>query len=193
MSYHVSETQHQLLDQLRKLDRQEVKELFIHQSHTPDIEEMNGEYAAELLNQGHPVANWVIGKFFSAAGDWRGKAFQSTSPEGGIGYNYFMHRGEKVKRLPMLTYFDETPFAGGPSLILDYYSTSRGMVRLMRDHVRRWKEGVYLGIATVGASSRRPEGYGRKIPFVMIGPTHPFELPEDLEYVRDQTPNRRAA
>lgn len=183
MSYGVSETQYGLLDDLRKMDRREVKSLF-RQSPAPEIEEMNGEYAAELLNQGGRVANWIIGRLFSSAGDWRGKAFQSTGPDSGIGYNYFMQRGEKVKRLPMLTYFDETPFAGGRSLILDYFSTSRGPIRAMRGNVRRWQPGVYIGFATIGATSRRPDGLSRKIPFAMVGPTHPFELPEDLAHLK---------
>lgn len=187
----LSSDQLAVLQELKDMDRRQVKVQF-RNSAVPEMQELDGEYTAQLLDQGTAFANWLIGKAFRTAGNWRGKAFQATTSEYGIGYNLFDDRGAKGKRLPMLTYYDHTPFAGGRSFILDYASTNRGIIRTMRGHVRRWKDGVYLGFGTVGPNIGDPDKFRRKIPFVLIGPTAPFDLPQELQYLRT-LPKRKSA
>ncbi len=182
----------QALEELCGMDRRNVKRLF-RESVAPSMEEMNGEYAAELLDQGTRLANWMIRRVFRMSGNWVGKAFQGIAPESGIGYNYYFENGQKVKRLPMLTHFEETSLAAGKSFILDYSLTTRGLVRSMRGQIRRWQEGVYIGFGAVGPAFGRGDKLRRKIPFALVGPTHPFELPEDLMHLQEVHQRRNAA
>jgi hypothetical protein len=179
-----------LLHDLRTADRRRLKVLF-RESPAPTIAELDGEYAAELLDQGTWLANWLIRRMFRSAGNWTGKAFQRIDADRGIGYNCFWDGSHKAKRLPMLTYLEETPLAGGESFILDYALTTRGIMRTMRGQVRRLQEGAYLGFGSVGPKFGKRSAR-RLIPFVLIGPTQPFDLPSDLLYLR-QIPSKKSA
>lgn len=187
----LSSAHQQVLDELGAMDRRDVKTIF-RASAAPSMQEMNGEYSAVLLDQGTRIANWLIRRIFRMSGNWAGKAFQSTGPGLGIGYNYFFENGEKEKRLPMLTYFEETPLAAGNSFILDYSLTTRGMIRSMRGQVRRWREGVYIGFGSVGPTIGHRDKTRRKIPFALVGPTSTFELPDNMMHLIELH-QRRAA
>ncbi len=181
----------QMIHELRSADRRHLKVLF-RGSPPPTIRELDGEYAAELLDQGTWLANWLVRKVFRLTGNWTGKAFQGIDASYGIGYNCFQDGSQQVKRLPMLTYLEETAWAAGKSLILDYAITTRGIVRTMRGHVRRLQPGIYLGFGSVGPYFGNRDSR-RQIPFVLVGPTQPFELPDHLLHLRQLQPLKRAA
>lgn len=178
----LSQSQQHILHDLRLADRCRLKAIF-NELPAPNIDELDGEYAGELLDQGNWLANWLVRRFFRMAGNWTGKAFQGTGSDRGIGYNCFLQGSKKIKRLPMFTYIEETPSAGR-AFVLDYSLTTRGPIRSMRGRVRRMQMGVYLGFGTAGPSFGK-HGSRRKMPFVLVGPNQPFELPSNLLHLRE--------
>jgi len=136
----------------------------------PDLGEMDGEYRAELLDQGRPAYLWIALWFVHRRGRWLAKAFTPTGAEEGRGYNVFVV-GEGIRRgTRMRTSVVQSCYDGRPSYQLDYSAYQGGMLGTMRDEVRKIADGVYLGLGAVGHTRlmRRPS------PFLLEGPVAPF-------------------
>lgn len=153
-------------ESLRRLGRLELKILFRSLS-APPLQELSGEYDAQLLDQGGYLAGLIVHTFFHAGGKWTGKAFAPTSSGQGVGYNTFQRRGRTIQQFPMRTY-RALGQGGGPSVFLEYASLNRGIVSSMVGEVRRVDAGLYLGFGVVGPSPQR------RIPFLLAGPQRAF-------------------
>lgn len=130
---------------------------------TPDLAELDGEYAARLLAQPAPLlkqAYWSV-VHNPVVGDWLGKAFDGAPSGGdtGRGYNYFRQRGRVVRRYPMLTCIAPSRFDGKPAFQLVYRAFHSPCATVnMIDEVRRVEPGRYLGIGTACLAGRLRPG-----------------------------------
>jgi hypothetical protein len=137
----------------------------------PGLGEMQGEYAAQTLQQPNVVAT-LAGRFGLNdplyPGKWLSKSFRPVSERGGRGYNSFRHFGRVVDRFPMATHIAPSRYDGRPAFQLIYraYHSLFGAMHMV-DEVRRLEAGRYLGIGTFGftdAQRRMP------CPFLLTGP-----------------------
>jgi hypothetical protein len=164
----------QRVRELRSYDRRTVKVLYRSLT-TPPLIELDGEYHAELLHQGDRLSHRLIRAIFRMAGsNWSGKAFQAAGDGPGRGYNCFMERHGIRRGLPMKTYRGPATIAEGSSIILDYSESSNVILRSMRDEVRKWDNGLYVGFGHVGLRLGNRGSITRQIPFVLAGPIRPF-------------------
>jgi hypothetical protein len=141
----------------------------------PTLEEMDGEYAAELLAQPSMAAQ-LLGQLSVdnpvLLGRWMCKAFQPTSADRGQGYNRFEHFGRSVQRYPMQTLLAPSRFDGMPAYTLVYaaFRSICGAIHMV-DEVRRVRQGLYLGLGTWGFTDRQRRV---PLPFVLSGPVAPY-------------------
>lgn len=165
---------------LRLMTQQELVDLY-HQLDPPTFDEMHGEYAASLLDQGSRLSNVLNGFAINAGGIWLCKAFKPTGANEGRGYNGFRGRGGVVRRFRMRTRI-------GPSKLddderdafhleyADLNSLGSGgpigaLLHTMFDELRKADSGVYLGLGRVGFTARARR---RLYPFLLEGPVAPF-------------------
>ena len=136
----------------------------------PSVEEMNGEYRAELLDQGPPVFLWIALWVVHLKGRWLAKAFTPEGPKGGRGYNVFVIGNRVVRGTRMRTHVGPSRYDSQPSYHLDYSAYKGGLLGTMRDEVRKVADGLYLGLGAVGYTRlmRRPS------PFLLEGTVAPF-------------------
>ena len=135
----------------------------------PSVEEMDGEYRAEMLDQGSRV--WTLKSLLTvnAPGRWIAKAFKPTSSSEGSGYNAFVRGSRIVRDVRMRTYVGPSAYDRRSSYHLDYSAHHRGYVGTMHDEIRKVCDGLYLGVGEVGwGPLRRPS------PFLLQGPMAPF-------------------
>jgi len=158
---------------LRVLSVRQVMEIF-ESLDSPSLEEMNGEYEATLLGHGGFLRD-VAAQFFLSnplSGWWLGKAFQPLDDHEGCGYNWYTRKGKVVRAFRMRTTIERSRFDGRPSFTLTY-SVHRhlyGVVNMV-DEVRKMREGLYLGIGTLGFTRKQRL---KPRPFVLAGPTGPY-------------------
>lgn len=164
----------QRIIELRGYDRRTVKVLYRSLS-APPLEELNGEYHAELLHQGDRFSDWLTRGIFRMAGKhWAGKAFQAIGPDRGCGYNWFLEPQSIRRKLPMKTSLGEATVAVGSAVIVDYSQNSNLILRSMRDEIRKWDDGLYVGFGQIGPRLGKRHGLCRLIPFLLAGPVRPF-------------------
>jgi hypothetical protein len=141
----------------------------------PTLEEMDGEFAAELLAQ-PSMAAYLLGQFTVGnpfmPGRWLCKAFQPTSADRGLGYNRFDQLGRSVQRYPMQTLLAPSRYDGKPAYTLVYaaFKSICGAIHMV-DEVRRVRQGLYLGLGTWGFTDRQRRV---PLPFVLSGPVAPY-------------------
>lgn len=161
-------TQAMAATDLRHLATAELLALFTTLD-APAIEEMHGEYRAELLRQPNAVAT-LAGRVIvgNPLLPWLCKAFRPVDATTGRGYNTFRVAGRVVQRFPMRTQLAPSRFDGRPAYHLIYraYESACGDINMV-DEVRRLAPGIYLGIGTWGfiAAQRRIA-----LPFLLEGP-----------------------
>lgn len=135
----------------------------------PSVEEMDGEYRAEMLDQGSRL--WTLASLLvvNVPGRWIAKAFAPTEGDEGAGYNAFV-RGEQIVRdVRMRTYVGPSTYDGRAAYHLDYSAYNRGPVGTMHDEIRKLSGDLYLGIAEFGWSPIR-----RRTAFLLQGPVAPL-------------------
>lgn len=142
----------------------------------PAIDEMDGDFDANLLSQPNLVAD--INGFFSVGlpfSPWLSKGFRPVSESEGRGYNSFRQFGKVVQRYPMRTVIAPSRYDGRPAYTLIYkaFPSTCGLINMV-DEVRRVDDGQYLAIGTWGFTKRQ-----RQIPL-------PFSLRStDRPYIGD--------
>lgn len=141
----------------------------------PSIQEMDGEFAAQLLAQPSALAQFIGDLTVNnplMPGRWLCKAFTPVSAEGGRGYNSFAHLGRTVRRYPMQTLIAPSRYDGRPAYTLVYASfwSMCGAIHMV-DEVRRVAPGLYLGIGTWGFTDGQRQV---PLPFVLRGPIAPY-------------------
>ena len=139
---------------------------------SPALEEMNGEFAATLLDQGASWENLVAKLAVNLPGKWRSKAFLPVSSKAGRGYNGFVFLGRDMRHFQMSTHVGPSKFTTGESYHLDYSAYNGGYMGTMRDEVRKVAENLYLGIGRVGFTKWERR---RLLPFLLEGPDRPFD------------------
>ncbi|MCA9135292.1 MAG: hypothetical protein KDB00_01000 [Planctomycetales bacterium] len=141
---------------------------------TPTISEIEGEYDAQLLDQGDALGSFVTRRLFASKGPWLGKAFRPVSESIGQGYNAFGTAEEREALLPMNTYIDHSLMVPGYSYILDYQRLNRGPIRWLRGELRIASPSILLGMGIFGPRSRKLHKLRRVIPFVLVRSDRPY-------------------
>jgi hypothetical protein len=165
---------------LRLMTREEVVALF-HRLPAPTFEEMHGEFAATLLEQGSAWAYLQAAVAVNFKGRWLAKAFEPTGPNEGHGYNSFMTPRGVRRAVRMRTYVGPSrlPDDSRDSFHLDYSDRNdfkRGglggaFAHTMFDEVRKVGPGLYLGIGRLGFTKKQRDELH---PFMLEGPIAPF-------------------
>ncbi len=135
------------LETLRGAERRTLKVIF-RGLHPPQISELHGEFAAELLDQGGPVGQQLTGWLFRAYGPWVGKAFCPSQDGLGVGYNCFARSEGIQPRLPMDTSIEPSAMEKWDYMVIDYRRRNRGPIRWLRGELREFSPGVLLGIGS---------------------------------------------
>lgn len=137
----------------------------------PSLRELNGEYAASLLDSGSRILNLVARVAVTVPERWLAKAFRPKTELEGHGYNSFRSLFGVRRRLRMRTFVGASKLDGGPSYFLEYGAYNGGPLGTMVDEVRRVASGRYLGIGRLGYTERQRS---LLFPFLLEGPTAPF-------------------
>ncbi len=161
------------LAELQQRSRKELRRLF-HELPVPSLDEIEGEYRAVLLDQGHWFANLLTRAFVNRGGYWIGKAFQPASETGGYGYNIFRTRRGVRRAFRMHTYLTATNAAPEERFTIEYGETNTGTVGTIHDEVRRVTSGLYLGLGSVHLFGGRMFKRPRKVLFALAGPVADF-------------------
>ncbi|MFP4476617.1 MAG: hypothetical protein ACLFOY_13755 [Desulfatibacillaceae bacterium] len=148
----------------------------------PNFEEMDGEYAAHLLDQGDRFTNIFSNSMLSLPvlhGLWLGKAFTPADGYPGHGYNMFRSMGNVVRKYRMKTGIVPSRFDSRPCFELHYatYRNLCGFVHMV-DEVRKVGNGLYLGIGTWGFTEKQRN---IPLPFLLTGPMTPFSRADRQE------------
>lgn len=158
---------------LRTLPLAEVLEVF-RGLEAPTVAELDGEYAALLLDHGSATMNLVSFLATNVPERWLCKAFRPVGPNEGEGHNTFQGARGTRRRYRSRTYVAPSRVDGRPSLFLEYAPFNRGLMKSMVDELRRLAPGVYLGVGRV----TRPRAFAKRLyPFVLEGPIAPFTAP----------------
>jgi hypothetical protein len=147
----------------------------------PAFEEMHGEYAATLLEQGSGSAFITAQIALNVKGRWLCKAFAPTGSNDGHGYNTFMTPRGVKRSARMKTHVGPSKIPGDPndSFHLEYAPLNdfkRGgiggaFVHTMFDELRKAAPGLYLGIGRVGFTDKQ---LAQLHPFLLEGPIADF-------------------
>jgi hypothetical protein len=166
--------------ELRFMTREELVSLF-HRLPAPAFEEMHGEYAATLLEQGNGRAFIVAQAALNIKGRWLCKAFEPTGANEGHGYNSFMTPRGVKRSARMRTRIGPSKIPGDErdSFHLEYAEFNdfkRGgaggaLVHTMFDELRKASTGLYLGIGRVDFTKRQSSELH---PFILEGPVAEF-------------------
>ena len=170
---HTSTAQKFSLESLPELSHSQLLDLF-RTLPSPSIAEMDGEYAAGMLDQGSYLQNTVghVALNNPAIGNWLTKSFQPLDSNYGRGYNSFDRLGITIRIYPMKTSIAASRFDDGSCFQLDYtaFDSLLGFINMV-DEVRRLGPELYLGLGTWGfTESARQNAY----PFVLSGPIRKF-------------------
>lgn len=165
---------------LRFMTRDELVSLF-HRLPAPSFEEMHGEFAATLLEQGTGTAFITAQVALNIKGRWLCKAFEPSGPNEGHGYNSFMTpRGVKrAVRMKTRVGPSKIPGDSNDSFHLEYADLNdfkRGgpggaFAHTMFDELRKAAPGLYLGIGRVGFTKNQ---LTELHPFILEGPVADF-------------------
>lgn len=159
-------------ERLRSLPTSALVELF-GELESPSIEQMHGDYSAELLRQPSSTAT-VLGRLAvdRPLWRWRSKGFRPVDARTGRGYNSFRVGGRIVQRYPMLTRLGPSRFDGRPAYHLLYpaFHSTCGAIGMV-DEVRVVSDGVFLGIGTWGFSDAQRH---IPLPFLLTDAGRPY-------------------
>jgi hypothetical protein len=147
----------------------------------PSFEEMHGEFAATLLEQGSGAAFVRAEIALNFRGRWLCKAFEPLGPNHGHGYNSFMTPRGVRRAVRMKTRVGPSKIPGetGDSFHLEYADFNdfkRGgpggaFAHTMFDELRKAAPGLYLGIGRLGFTKRQ---LAELRPFILEGPVGDF-------------------
>lgn len=136
----------------------------------PAVEAMDGDFRATLLRQ--PSITATLGGSVAVknpALPWLSKGFRPIDSGSGRGYNSFSQFGSVVQRYPMLTQTAPSRYDGKPTFCLIYraYHSLCATINMV-DEVREYAPNIYLGIGTMGFTTKARE---LPRPFMLEGPT----------------------
>jgi len=165
---------------LRMMSQEQVLD-FYHRLDAPPFEQMHGEFAASLLDQGSAVAYLLSAFAVNMKGRWLCKAFEPTGPSEGHGYNSFQGRRGVHRAARMRTRIgpSKLPSDTKDAFHLEYadFNSLRksglagAHLHTMFDEVRKVADRLYLGIGRVGFTEK---ARAHLHPFILEGPVAPF-------------------
>ena len=165
---------------LSTMPRDELIALY-HRLPAPPFEEMHGEFAASLLDQGSARSYLVSAFTVHMKGRWLCKAFEPTGPNEGHGYNSYMTPRGVRRATRMRTHVgpSKLPDDTNDAFHLEYADLNnfkRGglggaLVHTMFDEVRKVRAGLYLGIGRAGFTKKQQ---AELHPFTLEGPVAEF-------------------
>lgn len=164
-------------EDLARLSKGRFVQLF-YASPPPTMKELDGEFMAK----NHPVGilggavEWYTSHLFGP-GRWVGKAFRPLDGKRGEGYNIFEKAGadrplRRTRRID--TFLGPSAFDGKESFHLLYRPYNGGVVRSMRDELRKVREGLYVGLGYMGLGG----GSINPAPFIVYGKPDPWKGPD---------------
>ncbi len=141
----------------------------------PKVSEMNGEYKANLMDQGGFLTNLSSNLLIGTPifdGIWLCKCFTPESASQGWGYNSFRKFGKVERKFPMETSIVKSRFDGKDAFQL-YYPAFKSMLGKMQmvDEVRKVNDSLYLGVGTWGFTKKARLV---PLPFTLSGPPDLF-------------------
>jgi hypothetical protein len=152
-----------------------------HRLAAPAFEEMHGEFAATLLEQGSGGAFVTAQVALNIKGRWLCKAFEPTGPNEGHGYNSFMTPRGVKRAVRMRTRIGPSKIPGdtNDSFHLEYAELNDfkhggaggAFAHTMFDELRKAAGGLYLGIGRVGFTKKQ---LTELHPFILEGPVAEF-------------------
>lgn len=165
---------------LQMMTRDEALALY-RRLEAPPFEEMHGEFAASLLDQGNARGYLLSAFAVNFKGRWLCKAFEPRGPREGHGYNSFMTPRGVSRSARMRTHLgpSKLPNDSRDAFHLEYShfndfrrgGAAGAYLRTMFDEVRKVDSALYLGIGRVGFTEK---GRSELHPFVLEGPVAPF-------------------
>jgi hypothetical protein len=165
---------------LRMMSREQLLDLY-HRLDPPAFEEMHGEFAASLLDQGSARAYLLSALAVNMKGRWLCKAFEPTGPNEGNGYNSFQgpHGVRRAARMRTRIGPSKLPGDTKDAFHLEYadFNSFRtgglagAHLHNMFDEVRKAADRLYLGIGRVGFTEK---ARAHLHPFILEGPVLPF-------------------
>ena len=169
---------------LRMMSNTQVLDLY-RRLQAPAFEEMHGEFAASMLDQGSRFQNLRSRFVVNFQGLWLCKAFEPLGENSGHGYNSFRgpHGVFYASRMRTRVGPSKLPGDDGDAFHLEYAELNdfrRGgiagaLLHTMFDEIRKVGPGLYLGIGRVGHTKR---ARARLHPFTLEGPVAPFAAAE---------------
>jgi len=166
--------------ELRFMTRDELVALF-RRLPAPAFDEMHGEYAATLLEQGSASAYITAQIALNIKGRWLCKAFEPSGSNDGHGYNSFMTPRGVKRSARMKTRIGPSKIPGdeNDSFHLEYApfndfkrsGIGGAFVHTMFDELRKAAPGLYLGIGRVGFTAKQ---LAELHPFILEGPVAEF-------------------
>lgn len=166
--------------ELHMMPRDELVALY-HRLDAPPFEEMHGEFAARLLDQGDARGYLLSAFAVNAKGRWLCKAFEPSGPSEGHGYNSFMTPRGVKRSARMRTRLGPSKLPNDPNDAFhleyaDFNDFKRGgpggaLLHTMFDEVRKVGPRLYLGIGRTGFTEKARAGLH---PFTLEGPVAPF-------------------
>ncbi len=165
---------------LRMMSKEEVLDLY-HRLDAPPFEEMHGEFAASLLDQGSAGAYLLSAFAVNMKGRWLCKAFEPTGPNQGHGYNTFQGPRGVVRAARMRTHVGPSKLPGDTKDAFfleyaDFNSLRKGglggaYLHTMFDEVRKIADGLHLGVGRAGFTRK---ARAHLHPFILEGPVAAF-------------------
>ncbi|MFW2390412.1 MAG: hypothetical protein ACN4G0_18900 [Polyangiales bacterium] len=165
---------------LHMMTRDEIVAVY-RQLAAPTFEEMHGEFAARLLDQGDARGYLLSAFAVNAKGRWLCKAFEPSGPAHGHGYNSFMTPSGVKRSARMRTRLAPSKLPGDPGDAFhleyaDFNSLRTGgpggaLLHTMFDEVRKIRTGLYLGIGRTGFTEKARSALH---PFTLEGPVSRF-------------------
>ena len=161
---------------IEKLSKSEVMQLY-HAAAVPAMPDLTGEFQAKNLSVGimAPAAEFYTHHFFGP-GRWMGKGFTAQDALSGFGYNLFGKPGGDgtvIRTCRMKTSISASVFDEKGSFQLDYSPFNKGLVRGMRDEIRKINPTLFIGMGymPIGGGPVNPG------PFVVFGAPAPWVGP----------------
>ncbi len=174
----LSSAEQRVLDWFRGAERSAVRHEF-RSLPPPQMDRLEGEFEAELLDQAGRFCNLLTRGIFASYGQWIGKAFRPLGDNVGVGYNFFQDGPKTVPSLLMDWRIAKSTLDDGQSLIINYRERNRGIIRWLTGELREAHPRIWVGIGTFGPKLGRRDAWRRRIPFLLVGPCRPYQLPAE--------------
>lgn len=154
----ISETGPLDLDSLRRMNFNELRELYAAAKRPSALSDLNGDAKGAMLAWRSP-ASGPLARLLEIIGTsrlfpWEGKSFHSKSNDHGEGINR-INLLRKMRWFPFATRFDASFLDGEPTFVLDYgRSGNPPFIRRILDEVREVAPGLYMGPAALNVGGK---------------------------------------